>query len=155
MPMSNVAYAYNDKFEKEIDDEYEEQDEESLYEDETEQEDSDVGVSLKHHNDSTLSWYLHEIGQIDLLTEEEERDLCKRAREGDIDARNKLVSSNLRLVVMYAKKYLTYATGLTLEDLIQEGNLGVIRAVKTFDPDKGRFTTYASHWINQSISRAL
>ena len=160
MPMTNVAYAYDDKFDEEldnkVDNEYEEQDEDLEFETEADSDSNfDIDESLKHHNDSDLSWYLHEIGQIDLLTEEEERDLCKRVREGDIDARNKIVSSNLRLVVMYAKKYLPYATGLTLEDLIQEGNLGVIRAVKTFDPDKGRFTTYASHWINQSISRAL
>lgn len=127
--------------------------EEDKYDDENNE--NDLGVSLKHHNNSSLTSYLHDIAQINLLTAEEERELSERYQNGDIEAKNKLVSCNLRLVVMCAKKYLSLSNSFTLDDLIQEGNLGLMRAVDTFDPDKGRFTTYAINWINQSISRAL
>lgn len=116
---------------------------------------SDIEVSIKHHNNSSLTPYLREIGQINLLTAEEERTLSEKYQNGDIESKNKLISCNLRLVVMCAKKYLNVANSFSLDDLIQEGNMGLIRAVDTFDPDKGRFTTYAINWINQSISRAI
>lgn len=122
---------------------------------EDKEDESDIGVSIKHHNNSSLTTYLHEIGQINLLTAEEERTLSEKYKSGDIEAKNKLISCNLRLVVMCAKKYLSLANSFSLDDLIQEGNMGLIRAVETFDPDKGRFTTYAINWINQSISRAI
>ncbi len=98
--------------------------------------------------------YLREIGQARLLTAEEEIELARRIREGDERARARMIESNLRLVVKIARRYLN--RGLALLDLIEEGNLGLIRAVEKFDPDKGfRFSTYATWWIRQTIERAL
>ena len=98
--------------------------------------------------------YLKEIGRYDLLTSEEEVALAKRIQEGDVFARNKLAESNLRLVISYAKKYV--GRGLSLHDLVQEGNLGLMKAVEKFDYTKGyRFSTYATWWIKQAITRAI
>jgi len=98
--------------------------------------------------------YLREIGAANLLTAEEEISLARRIREGDEEARARMIESNLRLVVKIARRYLN--RGLALLDLIEEGNLGLIRAVEKFDPDKGfRFSTYATWWIRQTIERAL
>ena len=98
--------------------------------------------------------YLREIGAASLLTAEEEIALARRIREGDEAARARMIESNLRLVVKIARRYLN--RGLALLDLIEEGNLGLIRAVEKFDPDKGfRFSTYATWWIRQTIERAL
>ncbi len=98
--------------------------------------------------------YLQEIGNIPLLTPEQERDAAKRAAEGDEEARLLLINSNLRLVVSIAKKYMK--RGLSLQDLIQEGNMGLMRAVSKFDYTKGfRFSTYATWWIRQSMMRAI
>lgn len=98
--------------------------------------------------------YLKEIGRYDLLTSEEEVALAKRIQEGDVLARNKLAESNLRLVISYAKKYV--GRGLSLHDLVQEGNLGLMKAVEKFDYTKGyRFSTYATWWIKQAITRAI
>lgn len=98
--------------------------------------------------------YLKEIGRVPLLSAEEEIMLAKRMAEGDMDARKCLVESNLRLVVSIAKKYL--GRGLQFLDLIQEGNLGLIKAVEKFDYQRGfKFSTYATWWIRQSVARAL
>ena len=101
-----------------------------------------------------LAKYLAHIGQGELLTHEEEIDLSKRARQGDARARKQLIEKNLRLVVSVAKRYRGY--GLPFEDLIQEGNIGLMKAVEKFDPDRGyRFSTYATWWIRQAVQRAV
>jgi RNA polymerase primary sigma factor len=103
---------------------------------------------------SPLETYLRDIHEVSLLTAEQERELAGRISEGDGEARDHMVRANLRLVVSIARGY--SSRGLTLEDLIAEGNLGLLRAVEGFDPTMGtRFSTYASYWIKQSIKRAL
>ncbi|HEX7038119.1 MAG TPA: RNA polymerase sigma factor RpoS [Pseudomonadales bacterium] len=98
--------------------------------------------------------YLAEIGRSKLLTAEEERTLARRVQKGDMAARARMIESNLRLVVKIARRYLN--RGLPLLDLIEEGNLGLIRAVEKFDPEKGfRFSTYATWWIRQAVERGL
>lgn len=104
--------------------------------------------------DDSIQMYLREIGKVPLLTGEEEVDLAKRIGKGDVSARKKLTEANLRLVVSIAKKYMGRNLGLL--DLIQEGNLGLFRAVEKFDWRKGyKFSTYATWWIRQAITRAL
>ena len=101
-----------------------------------------------------LAKYLAHIGQGSLLTHQEEIDLSLRAKAGDRRARQRLIEKNLRLVVSVAKKYRGY--GLPFEDLIQEGNIGLMKAVEKFDPEKGfRFSTYATWWIRQAVQRAV
>jgi RNA polymerase primary sigma factor len=101
-----------------------------------------------------ISSYFARIGGGALLTHAEEVDLSRRARAGDAKARTRLVEKNLRLVVSVAKKYRGY--GVPFEDLIQEGNLGLMKAVDKFDPDRGwRFSTYATWWVRQAIGRAV
>ncbi len=101
-----------------------------------------------------ISDYLKDISYYPLLTRDEEYSLSRRASAGDDEARDKLIISNLRLVVSVAKKY--FHVGLPMQDLIQEGNIGLIKAVERFDPELGkRFSTYATWWIKQSILRAL
>jgi RNA polymerase primary sigma factor len=101
-----------------------------------------------------LAKYLAHIGEGDLLTHEEEIDLSKRSKQGDARARQRLIEKNLRLVVSVAKRYRGY--GLPFEDLIQEGNIGLMKAVEKFDPDRGfRFSTYATWWIRQAVQRAV
>jgi len=104
--------------------------------------------------DDSVRLYLREIGKVPLLSLEEEQELAQRAVKGDQKAKNKLVESNMRLVVSVAKRY--SGRGLDFLDLIQEGNTGLIRAVDKFDPDKGfKLSTYATWWIRQAITRAI
>jgi RNA polymerase primary sigma factor len=104
----------------------------------------------------SIQIYLREIGQYPLLNAAQERDLAKRIAAGDAEARNVLARSNLRLVVSIAKKYVNRSPDLTLLDLIQEGNLGLFKAVDKFDWSKGfKFSTYATWWIRQAITRAI
>jgi RNA polymerase primary sigma factor len=103
---------------------------------------------------SPLETYLREINETALLTAEEEKGLAHRIARGDTEARDQMVRANLRLVVNIARGYT--GKGLALQDLIEEGNLGLLRAVEGFDPNMNtRFSTYASYWIKQSIKRAL
>ena len=104
--------------------------------------------------DDTVKMYLREIGKFALLTFKEEVELAKKIKRGDMNAKHKLVNSNLRLVVSIAKKYT--GRGMLFLDLIQEGNLGLIRAVEKFDHRKGfKFSTYATWWIRQAITRSI
>src|SRR3712207_2467649 len=101
-----------------------------------------------------LTQYLRRVRDGRLLDAGEERDLSRRAHEGDLGARRRLIESNLRLVISIAKKY--RGRGVPFEDLIQEGNAGLIRAVEKFDPELGnRFSTYATWWIRQAVTRAI
>ena len=113
-----------------------------------------VDLAAEYNLDDPVRMYLKEIGQIKLLSAEEEVELAKRISEGDQAAKNKLTEANLRLVVSIAKKY--SGRGLHILDLIQEGNTGLIRAVDKFDWTKGnKFSTYATWWIWQAITRAI
>ncbi len=104
--------------------------------------------------DDPVRMYLKEIGRIELLSQEEERDLAEKMMAGDENAREKLVVANLRLVVSIAKRYVN--KGMFFLDLIQEGNLGLMKAVEKFDPSMGfKFSTYATWWIRQAITRAI
>ena len=108
------------------------------------------GVAL----DDPVKAYLKEIGRVPLLTPEQEAGLARAARAGDMDARRRLSEANLRLVVSVAKRYA--GRGLPFLDLIQEGNLGLMKAAEKFEPDRGfKFSTYATWWIRQSITRAI
>ena len=113
-----------------------------------------VDLAAEYNLDDPVRMYLKEIGQIPLLSADEEVDLAKRVSEGDQAAKDKLTEANLRLVVSIAKKY--SGRGLHILDLIQEGNTGLIRAVDKFDWTKGnKFSTYATWWIRQAITRAI
>ena len=112
--------------------------------------------SLPEAKVDAVQVYLKEIGQYPPLSPEEEKELAKRIEKGDKEARQRLVKANLRLVVSIAKKYIGRSNHLSFLDLIQEGNLGLFKAVEKFDWRKGyKFSTYATWWIRQSISRAL
>jgi RNA polymerase primary sigma factor len=111
-------------------------------------------VELPDIANDSIRMYLCEIGKVKLLLAKEEIDLAKRIRRGDQTAKQKLAEANLRLVVSIAKKYI--GRGLSFLDLIQEGNIGLFRAVEKFDPDRGfKFSTYATWWIRQAITRAI
>jgi len=113
-----------------------------------------VDLAAEYSLDDPVRMYLKEIGQVKLLSADEEVELAKRVAEGDQYAKNKLTEANLRLVVSIAKKY--SGRGLHILDLIQEGNTGLIRAVDKFDWTKGnKFSTYATWWIRQAITRAI
>ena len=126
-------------------------------ENEEELSDEDLAITAENVDafaDDSVRLYLREIGKIPLLTPEEEADLAKRIVKGDKKAKDKMVESNMRLVVSIAKRY--GGRGLDFLDLIQEGNTGLLRAVEKFDPDKGfKFSTYATWWVRQAITRAI
>jgi RNA polymerase nonessential primary-like sigma factor len=116
--------------------------------------DVESGESHNETNFDATRAYLNELSKSQLLTPDEEKLYGKRALRGDMDARKIMIESNLRLVVKISRRYLN--RGLPLLDLIEEGNLGLIRAVEKFDPDRGfRFSTYATWWIRQTIERAI
>jgi len=121
-----------------------------------EESESELDMSLPEgiNIDDPVRMYLKEIGKVPLLTAEEEVELAKRMEKGDIEAKRKLAEANLRLVVSIAKRYV--GRGMLFLDLIQEGNLGLIKAVEKFDYRKGyKFSTYATWWIRQAITRAI
>ncbi len=121
---------------------------------EKKKDDAKQSISLSEISDDSIRMYLNEIGRVELLTGEQEVDLGKRIRAWDQEARKKLAAANLRLVVSIAKKYMGRWLGLL--DLIQEGNVGLFRAVDKFDPYKGfKFSTYATWWIRQWVTRAI
>ena len=126
---------------------------------ENEEELSDEDLAITPENvdafaDDSVRLYLREIGKIPLLTPEEEADLAQRIVKGDKKAKDKMVESNMRLVVSIAKRY--GGRGLDFLDLIQEGNTGLLRAAEKFDPEKGfKFSTYATWWVRQAITRAI
>ena len=112
----------------------------------------DGRIAAQGHDPTRI--YLSEIGISPLLTADEEKQFARRAQAGDEAARQRMIESNLRLVVKIARRYIN--RGLPLLDLIEEGNLGLIHAVKKFDPERGfRFSTYATWWIRQTIERAI
>ncbi|MBR0431867.1 RNA polymerase sigma factor RpoD [Candidatus Saccharibacteria bacterium] len=119
------------------------------------EEDLEINVdNVDQTSDDSVRLYLREIGKIPLLSPEEEQDLAARIVKGDKKAKDKMVESNMRLVVSIAKRY--SGRGLDFLDLIQEGNTGLLRAVEKFDPEKGfKFSTYATWWIRQAITRAI
>ena len=120
----------------------------------TEEELEDMSVPDGVSVDDPVRMYLKEIGKVNLLSSQEEAELAKRMSEGDEDAKRKLAEANLRLVVSIAKRYA--GRGMLFLDLIQEGNLGLIKAVEKFDYTKGyKFSTYATWWIRQAITRAI
>ncbi|NLB43395.1 MAG: RNA polymerase sigma factor RpoD [Clostridiales bacterium] len=120
----------------------------------SDKEDITISVPESVNIDDPVRMYLKEIGKVPLLTADEEVDLAKRMGEGDEMAKRKLVEANLRLVVSIAKRYV--GRGMLFLDLIQEGNLGLIKAVEKFDYTKGfKFSTYATWWIRQAITRAI
>jgi RNA polymerase sigma factor (sigma-70 family) len=116
--------------------------------------DEDVRDETRETSRANLGVYLAEIARIPLLTREEEQALGRRVRAGDETAKQRMIEANLRLVVQIARRYLN--RGLPLPDLIEEGNLGLLRAVEKFEPERGtRFSTYATWWIRQAVTRAL
>jgi RNA polymerase sigma factor (sigma-70 family) len=116
--------------------------------------DADQREETRETSRANLALYFDEISRIPLLSREEEQALARRARAGDTAAQQRLIEANLRLVVQVARRY--FHRGLPLSDLIAEGNIGLMRAVEKFDPDRGvRFSTYATWWIRHAITRAL
>ena len=124
----------------------------NMLEDAKTDDDSQLGSNVKISD--PVKMYLKEIGTVDLLTQEEEVELARKIQEGDEEAKKKLAAANLRLVVSIAKRYV--GRGMLFLDLIQEGNMGLIKAVEKFDYTKGfKFSTYATWWIRQAITRAI
>jgi RNA polymerase primary sigma factor len=127
---------------------------ELLDEEEDDEDTINSGQYFDDASDDSVRLYLREIGKIPLLSSEEELALAKRVIDGDKRAKDKMAEANMRLVVSIAKRY--SGRGLDFLDLIQEGNTGLLRAVEKFDPDKGfKFSTYATWWIRQAITRAI
>jgi len=113
-------------------------------------------LNLSNLQFDSVQMYLREIGRVSFLTADEEKELARRIEMGDQEARQKLLTANLRLVVSIAKRYVGRSPNLTLLDLIQEGNIGLFRAVEKFDYRRGyKFSTYATWWIRQAVTRAL
>jgi len=153
--IENVFDAFED-LGVEVEDDLEEPDIDDLKEvEDIKLEDIDLNAAMDGVNvDDPVRMYLREIGKIPLLTYEQELELAQKVLEGDEDAKQKLAESNLRLVVSIAKKYV--GRGMLFLDLIQEGNMGLIKAVEKFDYTKGfKFSTYATWWIRQAITRAI
>ena len=124
----------------------------NMLEDAKADDDGQLGSNVKISD--PVKMYLKEIGTVDLLTQEEEVELARKIQEGDEEAKKKLAAANLRLVVSIAKRYV--GRGMLFLDLIQEGNMGLIKAVEKFDYTKGfKFSTYATWWIRQAITRAI
>ncbi|MGN0149341.1 MAG: RNA polymerase sigma factor RpoD [Clostridia bacterium] len=143
-----------DRFEKESIELVEDLDKELEEIEVSKEELEDLSVPEGINIDDHVKMYLKEIGKVNLLTAEEEFDLAKRMSEGDEEAKKRLAEANLRLVVSIAKRYV--GRGMLFLDLIQEGNLGLIKAVDKFDYTKGyKFSTYATWWIRQAITRAI
>lgn len=147
----------NDEILMSGEDEEDELDEDDEVEDEEDEEDDSEDTSSqvdRKKSFDSMKAYLQEIGAVDRLTPEEEIEIGRRAAQGDPEAKEIMINANLRLVVAMARKFLN--RGLSYQDLIQEGNIGLMRAVEKFDPDKGfRFSTYATWWIRQSLTRAI
>ncbi len=111
---------------------------------------------MSERHDDGLALYLRRIARTPLLTPSQEKELARRVERGDLAAKDHMIEANLRLVVHVAKRYQREDSGLTMQDLIQEGTIGLVRAVEKFDYRKGfRFSTYATLWIRQAIGRAL
>ena len=128
------------------------EDEEEIEEEEESEENTDE-PDRKKSSDS-MKAYLQEIGAVDRLTPEEELEVARKVVQGDAQAKETMINANLRLVVSMARNYVN--RGLSYQDLIQEGNMGLMKAVEKFDPEKGfRFSTYATWWIRQSMTRAI
>ncbi len=139
---------------REFDLDEEEPEEGSEEEAEEEEEEEEHKAEYDSHSDDAIKLYLKEIQKTTLLTAEDERELARRISQGDMAARDRMIESNLRLVVKIAKRYMN--RGLPFLDLIEEGNMGLIKAVERFKLSKEcRFSTYATWWIRQSIERAL
>jgi len=123
---------------------------------ETEGKGKEEDIGLESDLPDAVQLYLKEIGKTPLLTKDEERELAKRSEKGDEEARQKIIKANLRLVVSIAKRYVNRSPNLSILDLIQEGNIGLSKAVEKFDYRKGfKFSTYATWWIRQAVTRAL
>ncbi|MBR2897899.1 MAG: sigma-70 family RNA polymerase sigma factor [Oscillospiraceae bacterium] len=119
-----------------------------------EEEEKNLAIPEETQTDDSVKMYLRDIGKISLLSPEEELEVAKRVREGDPAAKKRMIEANLRLVVSVAKRHM--GRGLSMLDLVQEGNIGLLRAVEKFDYARGyKFSTYATWWIRQAISRAL
>ncbi len=141
---------------KETEDDVPEEELDAIAEEGTDEVDTEIDLSIPDsvNIEDPVRMYLKEIGKVPLLTAEEEIELAKRMEEGDEDAKKRLAEANLRLVVSIAKRYV--GRGMLFLDLIQEGNLGLIKAVEKFDYNKGfKFSTYATWWIRQAITRAI
>ena len=124
--------------------------------DEINQKELEAATDMGDNLPDAVQMYLKAIGRTALLTQPEEKELAKRAEKGDEEARQKLIRANLRLVVSIAKRYVNRTPHLSILDLIQEGNIGLSKAVEKFDYRRGfKFSTYATWWIRQAITRAL
>ena len=137
-----------------FDDDPDEKDDEKDEDDIQTEEEKRRMLDLSEIANDSVRMYLSEIGRVPLLTADEEKKLARRIKKGDMSAKQYLAEANLRLVVSIAKKYI--GRGLSFLDLIQEGNIGLFRAVEKFDPERGfKFSTYATWWIRQAITRAI